>query len=138
MHHLSTYRRRIRCLEELVRIVKSGGRINVQAWAMEQAEDSKRKFASTDVFVPFNAQPKYLDKTKIENSNNQNNSVAELCARNYDNAEYDERKGLVVFQRYCHMYREGEMEDLASKIEGTKIIESGYESGNHFILLEVL
>ena len=62
MHHLSTDARRRRCIEELVRIVRPGGTINIQAWAMEQDEGSRRKFAAPDVFVPFNAQPKYLDK----------------------------------------------------------------------------
>jgi hypothetical protein len=36
--HLSTVERRIRCLEELSRIVRTGGLINVQAWAKEQEE----------------------------------------------------------------------------------------------------
>lgn len=145
MHHLSTHERRIHCLKELGRIVKPGGRINVQAWAMEQAEDSRRKFASTDVFVPFNAQPKYLNKSgEGEDSNDQscttgkNQSVAEMYARTYDGAEYDERKGLVVFRRYCHLYRRGEMEDLASQVPSLQLVESGYESGNHFLMLEVL
>jgi len=145
MHHLSTHERRIRCLKELGRIVKPGGRINVQAWAMEQAEDSRRKFASTDVFVPFNVQPKYLNKSGENGDSNdqssatgENQSVAESYARTYDGAEYDERKGLVVFQRYCHLYRQGEMEDLASQIPSLQLVESGYESGNHFLILEVL
>ena len=64
MHHISTEARRLRCIEELVRIVRPGGMINIQAWAMEQDEGSRRKFASTDVFVPFNAQPKYLNTTQ--------------------------------------------------------------------------
>jgi len=36
MHHLSTEGRRVRCLSELARIVKPGGTINVQAWALKQ------------------------------------------------------------------------------------------------------
>ena len=56
----------------------------------------------------------------------------------YDGAEFDERKGLVVFQRYCHLYRQGELEDLASRINGVEICESGYESGNYFVILKVV
>ena len=157
MHHLSTIERRIRCLEELARIVKPGGRIHVQAWAMEQASNSKRRFAATDVFVPFNAQPKYLDKVNEHGSNRTNQerdsnvsspvdskeeasskSVAELYSEAYEKADFDERKGLVVFQRYCHMYREGEMDDLVRQVFGVTLVESGYESGNHYVIFEVV
>jgi alkylated DNA repair protein alkB family protein 8 len=167
MHHLSTADRRIRCLEELTRIVRPNGRIHVQAWAMEQAANSRRRFAATDVFVPFNAQPKYLDK--VSDSRNgpkatqpprdsgpsssnaggtesqpaaaavdPSKSVAELYSEAYEKADFDERKGLVVFQRYCHMYREGEMEGLVQQVPGVRLVESGYESGNHYVILQVM
>ena len=149
MHHLSTYDRRVRCIEELVRIVKVHGTIMIQAWAM--GCHSRRRFAATDVFVPFNAQPKYLDRVgsissklssspplAIKQPSNlpKSKSVAELYSDAYENADYDERKGLVVFQRYCHMYREGELDEIAEQVSGVKVIESGYESGNYFVILE--
>jgi hypothetical protein len=40
LRHLSTPSRRRRCIEELVRIVRPGGTINIQAWAIEQEEGS--------------------------------------------------------------------------------------------------
>ena len=167
MHHLSTTDRRIRCIEELSRIVRTNGKIHVQAWAMEQASNSKRRFAATDVFVPFNAQPKYLDKGSAYCETNNtattggskqpeafsaaarsqdgthggkqtSKSVAEIYSEAYDKADYDERKGLVVFQRYCHMYREGELDDLVRRIPGVRLVESGYESGNHYVILQVV
>jgi len=151
MHHLSTLERRRRCIEELVRIVRPGGRINVQAWAMEQDKDSRRHFATTDVYVPFNAQPKYLDKVSQHSGSKKadpnvstsepsavpSKSVAELYSEAYENADFDERKGLVVFQRYCHLYKQGEMEEITCQVSGVKLVESGYESGNHFVILEV-
>jgi alkylated DNA repair protein alkB family protein 8 len=153
MHHLSTFERRKRCIEELVRIVRPGGQINVQAWAMEQEESSRRRFAATDVFVPFNAQPKYLDKVlqekefyaAVDGKHNQTlhqesgptRSVAELYSEAYTNADFDEKKGLVVFQRYCHLYRHGEMDEIVQQVRGVKLVESGFESGNHFVILEV-
>lgn len=147
MHHLSTSARRIRCLKELSRVVKKGGLINVQAWALEQESDSKRKFAATDVFVPFNAQPRYLNKVNAngekkkddpQNGDEKCKGVAEMYSDAYEGAEYDERKGLVVFQRYCHMYKEGELEDLVSKIDSLEMVGSGFESGNHFVILRVI
>jgi alkylated DNA repair dioxygenase AlkB/ubiquinone/menaquinone biosynthesis C-methylase UbiE len=154
MHHLSTEERRLRCIEELARIVRVGGTINIQAWAMEQEESSRRKFAAPDVFVPFNAQPKYLDKVDAPSGNNQSastapgseavaaaaesKSVAQVYSEAYKNADFDEKKGLVVFQRYCHMYRKGELEELVERVPGVSVVESGYETGNHFVILQVL
>jgi alkylated DNA repair protein alkB family protein 8 len=161
MHHLSTLERRIRCIEELVRVVKPGGLINIQAWALEQKnnKNAKRRFASTDVFVPFNAQPKYLDTAVDRGSENieshataktdertsreqqpqlQGKSAAEIYSKKYRNAEFDDKKGLVVFQRYCHMYRAGELEDVVAMVPGATVVDSGYESGNHFVILEVM
>ena len=155
MHHLSTEQRRLRCIEELARIVKIGGTINIQAWAMEQANDSRRRFHSRDVFVPFNAQPKYLDKvpsgdsrstvndtiaprgTNQSHPSSMSKSVAQVYSEAYKNADFDEKKGLVVFQRYCHVYQKGELEDLVSRVSNVSLLESGYESGNHFVILKV-
>jgi alkylated DNA repair dioxygenase AlkB/ubiquinone/menaquinone biosynthesis C-methylase UbiE len=158
MHHLSTRERRIRCISELSRIVKVDGLINIQAWAMEQEEGSRRKFAGTDVFVPFNAQPKYLLAHKEKTANGhedqetdkdtktgtnalgggaQSKSMAQLYSDEY-NAAYDEKKGLVVFKRYCHLYRQGELEELVSEVDTVVVHESGYESGNHFVILRVI
>jgi alkylated DNA repair dioxygenase AlkB/SAM-dependent methyltransferase len=148
LHHLSTASRRRRCIEELARIVRPGGTINIQAWALEQEEGSKRRFAANDVFVPFNAQPKYLQLNKSgsgdakaegsqENAKAESKSMAQVYSNAF-NAEFDDRKGLVVFKRYCHLYRKGELEQLASEVPGVAVLESGYESGNYFLILKVL
>lgn len=151
MHHLSTRERRIRCISELARIVKVGGLINIQAWALEQQEKSKRKFAGTDVFVPFNAQPKYLNKVDTGAQSNEGSSetknggpgqpsksMAQVYSEEYSNAQYNEKNGLVVFKRYCHMYRSGELEELAAEVDSVTLHESGYETGNHFVILRVV
>lgn len=147
LHHLSTPERRKRCIEELVRIVKPGGLVNVQAWALEQEDGSRRKFASNDVFVPFNAQPKYLQmNSKLDahgkgtltrpNEADGDKSIAQVYSEAL-NAEYDDRKGLVVFKRYCHLYRRGELDQIALEVPGAALVESGFESGNYFIIFEV-
>ena len=152
LHHISTKERRIRCLKELVRIVKPGALINVQAWSMEQETNSRRKFAAEDVFVPFNAQPKYLQLPTTDGSNgtsptnvnepntnppNSKASTARRYAEAHPHADYDEGKGLVVFQRYCHLYRKGELEDLiVHHIPTVDIVHGGFESGNYFVILQ--
>ena len=118
----------------------------MQAWALDQEKGSKRRFAGTDVFVPFNAQPRYLDKTLTENDDEKSDEekeeeikgVAEQYADAYDGAEYDEKKDLVVFQRYCHMYREGELEEIVAEIDSLEVVDGGFESGNYFVILKVV
>ena len=127
-------------MRELRRIVKPGGKINIQAWAMDQEEGSKRKFVVPDAFVPFNAQPRYLAKVNTNEASNQRpdtKDTGKMYAEAYDGAELNERNGLVVFQRYCHMYCNGELEDLVGQVEGLLLLESGFEAGNYYVILEV-
>ena len=144
MHHLSTEGRRLRCLSELRRIVRAGGLINVQAWALEQDDDSRRKFHGTDVLVPFNAQPKYLQTIESKDhgeetpDNSRGKGVAQMMAEQYNGAEFDSKKNLVVFQRYCHMYRKGELESLCNRVPGLEVLDSSYEKGNHVVLLRAV
>ena len=43
-----------------------------------------------------------------------------------------------MFRRYCHLYRRGELERLASAAGGSELVEAGYESGNYFVVLRVV
>ena len=140
LHHLSTFERRKRCLQELVRIVRPGGLINIQAWAIDQDATSRRKFAANDVFVPFNAQPKYLQiqAHKSPEQTSESKSTADKYSEAFQNADYDENKGLVVFRRYCHLYKRGELEDIVKEVEHAEVTESGFESGNYYIILRVV
>eukprot|EP01084_Bolivina_argentea_P205979 351779_1 len=90
LHHISDIKRRLRLLSELFRITKKNGRGFICAWAYEQDGSSRHAFEKTDVFVPWNLSKK---KTKIENE--------------------DEN---MVLQRYCHFYKQGELESLVAMI----------------------
>jgi alkylated DNA repair protein alkB family protein 8 len=46
-----------------------------------------------------------------------------------------EDSGELVFQRYCHVYKEGELEELCSSIPGCVVSESGWDKGNWFVQL---
>jgi hypothetical protein len=47
-----------------------------------------------------------------------------------------EDSGELVFQRYCHVYKEGELEELCSSIPGCVVTESGWDKGNWFVQLQ--
>eukprot|EP01138_Halocafeteria_seosinensis_P014978 gb/GECG01015290.1/.p1 GENE.gb/GECG01015290.1/~~gb/GECG01015290.1/.p1 ORF type:complete len:688 (+),score=93.39 gb/GECG01015290.1/:1-2064(+) len=121
MHHLSTVRRRRQCIEELARITCAGGRIMIQAWAFEQSPTSRRQFVEQDVMVPWN-----LDRKLVSVS-------AEEISRSH--AVVDEERDKIVFQRYCHVYRQGEIEGLIEELDCQLIIErSWWEKGNWCIV----
>ena len=52
IHHLSTIEKRKQAIQELLRITKNNGEIFILVWALEQENDSKRK---------FNQQINYID-----------------------------------------------------------------------------
>jgi SAM-dependent methyltransferase len=49
IHHISTHKRRVKAVQELNRILTTGGKLMIYVWAMEQRI---RKFNSQDVLVP--------------------------------------------------------------------------------------
>lgn len=53
LHHLSTQERREKGLSELIRVTKPGGFILIQVWAMEQPDNSRRKFSAQDSLVSW-------------------------------------------------------------------------------------
>ncbi len=54
-HHLSTNERRIKCLEEIYRVLKPGGTILLSVWSINQSHNKKlnNQFNFGDNIVPF-------------------------------------------------------------------------------------
>jgi ubiquinone/menaquinone biosynthesis C-methylase UbiE len=118
IHHFANVERRVKAVEEIVRIVKPGGRICIYVWAFEQlTKDGKQKYQEQDVFVPWELQATYQ--------------------KGESNFEKDE-KGKVVFKRYYHMFKSGEVEELVSHVKGIKILDCRLEKENWCIILEKL
>ena len=64
IHHLSNYDRRLKCIQELVRIIKPGGKLLIQVWAFEQYEKSKNKFTKSDNYIEFNSSDKTVSEMR--------------------------------------------------------------------------
>ena len=90
----------------------------LQAWAQEQDPLSKRVFASQDTMVPWTLPARFQLPTPPSPD---------------DGAAGEER----VFQRFCHVFRQGELENLCSAVPDCCIAESGWERGNWFVRLRV-
>jgi len=160
LHHLSSRPRRLQALRELVRVVRPGGRGLVYAWAYEQAEGSKRVFAGQDVMVPWHLQggalrqggagsggeaeegkePKWAAEdshasTPIELESGGGDfkpasAAASASARGLLHGVAVQEKHAVVYQRYCHVYRAGELEALLACVEGAALEEAFFDAGN--------
>ncbi|OQS06738.1 hypothetical protein THRCLA_01232 [Thraustotheca clavata] len=105
LHHMSTIEHRLQILRELSRIVKVGGQIYIVAWAFEQDERSKRKFETQDVMVEWKLQQKYIDtREPLPN-----------------HVQLDKEKKWAIYQRYCHVYRDLELEMLVRQIPGLTV-----------------
>ncbi|KAI8086020.1 S-adenosyl-L-methionine-dependent methyltransferase [Halteromyces radiatus] len=110
IHHFSTPERRIAAIEELLRIVKPGGKVLVFVWALEQTKFSKRNFqpGEQDVFVPWT-----LAKKKDEQ---------------------DDGEPPKVYNRYYHLFKKGELDNLFEQISNVSIDISGYDRDNHYVI----
>ncbi|KAF0697787.1 Aste57867_11546 [Aphanomyces stellatus] len=102
LHHMSTIEHRLQILRELARIVHVGGRVYVVAWAFEQDELSKRKFETQDVMVEWKLQQKYIDT----------NEPLPV------HVQLDNEKKWAIYQRYCHVYKDLELEQLVHQVPG--------------------
>ena len=114
LHHVSSEGRRRLLLAETLRVLRPGGLALFYAWAMDQGDGrSGHVFASQDVFVPFTQRPPPA-------------AVAEEVREAPATA--------VVHQRYCHVYREGELRALAESV-GATVLKEYCDTGNHCVLV---
>lgn len=125
LHHVSTLERRRFAVSEVFRILRVGGRALFYAWALEQRDFEARsghKFASSDVLVPFHLRRhgEYWRPNEM--------------APPPSHATFDDEKNAIVLQRYCHVYRDGELPSLVLDAAGgpahVRIDDAYYDQGN--------
>jgi len=102
IHHMSSYERRLKAINELIRVTKPSGKIFIEVWALEQGSNSRFNFDKQDLLIPFK------DKKTGENLGN----------------------------RFYHVFKENELNELINNIKNIKIINSFYEKGNWGIIIE--
>ena len=108
IHHLSTNALRRRFLANMIQVLKKGGHGLVVAWALEKDTSglntkSNRGYSNADAMVQWQLQKKYSQE-KNE-----------------------------VYERYYHMFHQGELEWLLSTFENIQIVKSWYERENWFV-----
>jgi alkylated DNA repair protein alkB family protein 8 len=110
------------CCSELARLVRVGGEVLIVAWAFEQDERSKRRFEQQDVMVEWKLQQKYAQ----EEEDNESGSHGRV----------DQEKRWVVYERYCHVYRGGELEALVEQVPGLALVSVEYSRSNWCLRLK--
>ena len=149
-HHISTEARRLRALSELARIVKVGGSILIYAWAQEQDDDSRRRFETQDVLVPW-----HLKKDKKATGGTGGKEDEEERSSKRPRVEKDRDGGTTktaattaaattkqgtdatphkIYQRYCHVYREGDLEKLVNACEHLEVVRTYFDCSNWAIV----
>jgi len=124
LHHLASKDRRVAAVRELLRITRPGGRVLVQAWAMEQGEESRHAFEDQDVLVPWRLQQRFLQPGQTESSP-ATTSLEGPCEHVEEQGD-----GQLLFQRYCHVYKQGELEEICSYVPGCRVVDSCWDKGN--------
>eukprot|EP01089_Gocevia_fonbrunei_P020808 TRINITY_DN7829_c0_g4_i1.p1 TRINITY_DN7829_c0_g4~~TRINITY_DN7829_c0_g4_i1.p1 ORF type:complete len:507 (+),score=67.14 TRINITY_DN7829_c0_g4_i1:300-1820(+) len=113
IHHFSTLQHRLEAVRELVRILKDGGKVMIYVWAMEQKKNEKRRFLQQDVFVTWK-KPK-----------NKEISEGDAGSEQFE-----------VFNRFYHVFKEGELEELVGQIKELQIIDSYYDRENWCVIAQ--
>ncbi|GAB5357001.1 hypothetical protein AAMO2058_000336400 [Amorphochlora amoebiformis] len=153
LHHIATERRRRKMVQETIRILRPGGRALFYAWAFEQNEEqgarSGHRFDSQDVLVPWHftqntpqrqkaSGPKKSAKPEPKKSAKPE-PKSEAKSEATSEAKEKKNKSGEIYMRYCHVYKEGELESLFSHLNASvRIVNSFYDSGNWCVEVERL
>ena len=125
LHHLSTDARRLQAVSECFRVVRPGGHVLLQSWAFEQeCGDTRRRFDAQDVFMPWVLQQKLLDATP----------AALLAA----NGVIESHRGVVVFNRFCHVFKRGELPSLCTRAGPCAVVEESSDKSNWCVIAQKL
>ncbi|OHF00404.1 tRNA (Uracil-5-)-methyltransferase TRM9 [Colletotrichum orchidophilum] len=133
IHHMSTRERRRAAVAALLSAVRPGsGKVLIMVWALEQG-NSRRGWdagAAQDQLVSWVTKGK-KEKKPEQGAQDQEQAQTQMQAQAQaaGPAEPAESVRDETFQRYYHLYREGELEEDVVHVGG-RVLESGYERDN--------
>jgi alkylated DNA repair protein alkB family protein 8 len=136
LHHMTTERRRIKALREIGRILRPGGRAMVTSWAMEQSLDGQSsnyvQQGGPVAALKSNNSP-HSQHLPIHKPRTQFESQDVLVPfKGVEEGRSDDSKAV---HRFYHVFRKGEMADLARKAEIFSEIEERYDDGNYVLFI---
>ncbi|XP_065207939.1 alkylated DNA repair protein alkB homolog 8 [Planococcus citri] len=163
IHHLATESRRIRAIQEIIRILRPGGQALIYVWAKNQLKDEKssnylkinrnKDFAAGKVIedtrsVEFKTSIENADEINGEKKTDVNISLPVHVNRTQFKHEdmlvpwklkqKQDESEVPTFLRFYHVFSEGELESLCKRIPGNRVMKSYYDQGNWCVILEKL
>ncbi|KAK1938215.1 Alkylated DNA repair protein alkB 8 [Phytophthora citrophthora] len=138
LHHLSTLGHRLAAVKELLRVLRVGGRGIIYAWAHEQMKGSRRRFEEgrQDFMVPWNLDKRFA-AVDAEESKDDSTEAGDVSDGD-DAKTCSTAQESVVVQRYCHMFKQGELENLIELAGNAKVEESYYDESNWAVIIRRL
>ncbi|KAI0406295.1 S-adenosyl-L-methionine-dependent methyltransferase [Xylaria palmicola] len=123
IHHLSTRARRVEALRALLACLRPGGQALVYVWALEQGSSRRGWDAGSeqDQLVPWVMKA------------NQNKGKKDEGVAAAGGGDGEGEAGDTTFERFYHLYREGELEE-DMRAAGGRVLESGYERDNWWVI----
>lgn len=132
LHHISTRERREQLIAETCRVLRPGGRALFYAWAKEQQTGrSGHSFPSADVFVPFHQR---VDQISVNEQKRPREDSSAAAVEANVASQFDPNKRAIVYQRYCHVYSEGELRALVESTADFIVLDEYYDTGNWCVL----
>ncbi|KAI0453195.1 S-adenosyl-L-methionine-dependent methyltransferase [Xylaria acuta] len=154
IHHLSTRERRVDALRNLLECVvvtgEGGGRgrepgqgqgqgqgqVLVYVWALEQSS-SRRGWdvnSDQDQLVPWVTKANQNNNKKKKQDRGSGGGEGGAGGGGGEEEEEEEEEGVdATYERFYHLYREGELEE-DMRAAGGRVIESGYEKDNWWVI----
>lgn len=142
IHHLRTAERRVQAIKEMLRTMKSGAIGLIFVWAFEENKSVRRHKLTIldgneqDVLVPwslseFPSAKKEEPETKRVKTCSYDKNSSSPCDKS-DSTDTDKS---TEFQRYYHLFKKGELDELVKEAGGT-ILENGYDRDNWYIIFQ--
>jgi tRNA (uracil-5-)-methyltransferase TRM9 len=108
LHHLETRELRSKAIQEMIRVCKSGGKIFILVWALEQEADSKRKFEIQDTYVSWKDENTKTVSYRFYHVYTKDELESEICSSSeyiripitIQNSFYEKGNYGVVFEKY--------------------------------------
>ena len=135
--------RRIRCISEILRLLRPGGRALVYAWARDQERHKKAssylkqknpKAKEGKSEATEERAVKCAISQSLELPVHTNRTVFKhadlLVPWKTKGKEAEVQNGGETFHRFYHVFEEGELEELILSVEEASIVSSYYDQGN--------
>ncbi|XP_075054923.1 tRNA (carboxymethyluridine(34)-5-O)-methyltransferase ALKBH8 [Mixophyes fleayi] len=159
IHHFSTEERRLSAIQELTRLLKTGGKALIYVWAMEQ-EYNKKKSKYLKETKSSNKQTLLMDSSVDVNQDSIDSLPIHTNRTAFDSQDLlvpwhlkpnsqarntesltlmEENQQLVpssVYHRYYHVFCEGELEALCRKLSDVTVQHSYHDQGNWCVVLQ--